>query len=106
MKRVSYAEDHFLTDDRVADALMAYARRLGIAGKADVVEVPGVDDDGVLRTFELLIGPASQISSHDTDDAPVDMDVEAAVRHLRGQEEDQLPSLRLPPDEDVEEAER
>ena len=106
MKRVSYAEDSFLTDAGVADALMAYARSLGIAGKADVVVLPGIDDTGAVRTYELLIGPASQISAHDTDDAPVEMDAEAAIRRLREQEADRLPSLRLPPDEDVEDAER
>jgi len=105
VKRVSYAEDSFVTDDGVADALMAYARALGMAGTADLVVVPGVDETGAVRTYELLIGPASQISSHETDDAPVEMDADAVIRRLREQEEDRMPSLRFPPDEDVVEAE-
>lgn len=106
MKRVSYAEDSFVTDERVADALMSYARTLGVAGMADLVVVPGIDDTGAVRTYQLLIGPASQISSHETDDAAVEMDADDAVRRLREQEEDRLPSLRFPPNEDVERAER
>jgi hypothetical protein len=100
MKRVSYAEDSFVTDDGVADALMAYARTLGVVGKADVVQVPGVDGTGTLRTYELLIGPASQISSHDTDDAPVEMDAAAAIARLQGLIDERLPDFRFPPDKD------
>ena len=100
MKRVSYAEDNFVTEDGVADALMAYARTLAVVGKADVVQVPGIDGTGTLRTYELLIGPASQISSHDTDDAPVEMDAATAIARLRGEADQRLPEFRFPPDKD------
>jgi hypothetical protein len=100
VKRVSYAEDSFLTEDGVADALMAYARTLAVVGKADVVQVPGIDETGAVRTYDLLIGPASQISCHDTDDAAVEMGASAAIARLQAQNDDRLPEFRFPPEKD------
>jgi hypothetical protein len=100
MKQVTYAEAGFVTDDGVADALMAYARTLAVVGTADVVEVPGVDGTGTMRVYQLLIGPASQIISHDTDDAPVEMDAATVIARLHRQEEERLPEFRFPPDKD------
>jgi hypothetical protein len=96
VKRIAYADTVFVTDDGVADALMAYARTLALVSAADVVQVPGLDSSGVLRTFELLVGPASQMISSDVDDEPVAMAAEEAVEDLS-----QRRSKRLPPAEDV-----
>lgn len=91
MQRVFYADQTFLTDERVAEALLGYARVLATVGQADVVQVPGVDEDGKLRLFELVVGPASQMLSRDTDDETVEMDVAGTVRDLTDRLERRLP---------------
>lgn len=93
MQRVFYADQTFLTDERVAKALLAYARVLATVGQADVVRVPGVDEDGRVRHFELVIGPASQMLSRDTDDATVEMDVAGTVLDLTERLERRLPPV-------------
>lgn len=93
MQRVFYADQTFLTDERVAKALLGYARVLATVGQADVVQVPGVDDDGKLRQFELVVGPASQMLSRDTDDESVEMDVAGTVRDLTDRRERRLPPV-------------
>jgi hypothetical protein len=92
VQRLWYANAEFLTDDRVADALMAYASVLAIVESADVVRIPGVDSVGKVRSFQLILGPASQILAVDTDEASVLMDVDGAVDELRRRSDLRLPS--------------
>lgn len=91
VKRILYASAGFLTDDAIAEALMAYASTLAIVNSSDVVECEGVDDDGTVRTIQLLIGPASQIMAMHTDDEPVDMRVEEIVGELQRRSRGRLP---------------
>jgi len=65
MKRISYAEDHLVTGDDIADAVMAYAQALAMKGRSDSIEVPAVDAGGSPRLFTVLIGPASQMLTSD-----------------------------------------
>jgi hypothetical protein len=65
MKRISYAEDHLVTGDDIADAVMAYAQALAMKGRSDSIEVPAVDASGSPRVFTVLIGPASQMLTSD-----------------------------------------
>jgi hypothetical protein len=92
VQRVWYANAEFLTDDRVADALMAYASVLAILNAADVVRIPGVTSDGKVRSFQLIVGPASQILAVDTDEAMQAMDVDEAVDELRRRSNARLPT--------------
>ncbi len=96
MQRVWYANSEFITDDGVADALMTYARVLAIVNGADVVRIPGVDREGRVRDFQLIVGPASQILAVGTDEDEVGMDAQRAIDELtrRG-------DLRLPPTEEL-----
>jgi hypothetical protein len=96
MKRITYADVSFLTDDRVADALMDYARTLAAVDSADVVRLPGIDETGALRTYELVVGPASQMITRDADDAPVPMAVEETLADLGKRR-----ARRFPPGEDL-----
>lgn len=93
MRRVSYASTAFTTDHRVADAIFEYARVLAAVDQADVVEVPGLDELGVPRTYQLIVGPASQIVAHDVDDPQVELDVEPVLHELRRRREHRLPQL-------------
>ena len=92
MHRVWYAATEFLTDDRIAEALMEYASVLAVVDSADVVHIPGLDGSGVLRRIGLIVGPASQIVTMQTDDEHVDMNVAEAVDDLRTRARDRLPS--------------
>ena len=65
MKRISYAEDHLVTGDDIADAVMAYAQALAMRGRSDSIDVPAVDAGGSARLFSILVGPASQMLTSD-----------------------------------------
>ncbi|PZE32890.1 hypothetical protein DEJ21_15780 [Curtobacterium sp. MCSS17_006] len=78
MRRIHYASGSVLTGDRTCKALLRYARALGEAHIADVVEIPVVTDAGSRAYAHLLIGPASQIFSTpvpDSPDEPLDVEV-------------------------------
>ena len=62
VKEVSYVGDAFITGDAIADAVLDYGVALANAGHADKIVVPGIGRDGDAR-FDLLIGPASQLSA-------------------------------------------
>lgn len=47
--------------DEESEALLAYARALGLRGISDTVMLPVVTADGAIGTAEILIGPASQL---------------------------------------------
>jgi hypothetical protein len=91
VKRILYGGGGFLTDDSIADALMDYASVLAIVESADVVSCEGVDDDGTVRRYELLVGPSSQILCVSTDDPDVDMNVADVVGELRRRIQVRLP---------------
>lgn len=87
MKRVSYAEQTFGTDERVAELVLEYAQLLARDGASDTVSVPGRIGDGAVEAVSLLIGPASQITAWDEGE-PFDGDAREAVadleRRIRG----------------------
>jgi hypothetical protein len=92
MRRVRYAGLDFATDDRVAAALIEYVGVLALLNAADVVSIPGVDEAGVVRDFELLLGPANPILVVPTDGQTVPMAVENAVHELQRRSSSRLPS--------------
>jgi hypothetical protein len=96
VKRILYGGGGFLTDNAIAEALMDYASVLAIVESADVVGFEGVDEDGKVRVYKLLIGPSSQILCVSTDEPEVAMKVTEAVDefHRRAR-------LRLPSSTDV-----
>lgn len=99
MKRILYSNATFLTDDAIAAAIMEYASALAIVNSADVIECTGIDDTGKVRQMQLLVGPASQILSIETDEPHVDMHVEETVSELRRRSR-----LRLPTGIDIADA--
>ena len=81
MKRISYAEHVFATDDHLADLVLEYARLLARGDSSDTVTVPGRTQTGSIEPITLLIGPASQITAW-PEDGLFDTDVSDAVRDL------------------------
>jgi hypothetical protein len=61
MRRIRYAGGTFLTGDREAEAILRYAAALANANRAAPLSVPGLDEDGHVDHYEILMGPASQI---------------------------------------------
>lgn len=92
MKRILYSSGGFLTEDEIADALMGYASVLAIIDSADLVSVPGLDETGATRSFQLVVGPASQILAISTDEPETDLDGGSAAADLRGRAEARLPT--------------
>lgn len=91
MKRILYANAVFDTDDAVAEAILHYASVLAVVNSSDVVECRGIDENGAVRSVQMLIGPASQIIAMDVDGASADLDVENVVTELNRRAIGRLP---------------
>jgi hypothetical protein len=63
VKELSYADQHIVTSDQIADRVLEYAKLLGRANTADTLSLPAVNASGDVHTVDLLIGPASQITA-------------------------------------------
>ena len=63
VKEISYADQHIVTSDEIADRVLDYAKLVAIANTADRLSLPAVDSAGSVHTVNVLIGPASQISA-------------------------------------------
>jgi hypothetical protein len=80
VKRVSYAGLTFLTADGVADALVDLAAALP---RAEIVEVPALDDAGATQTARLVIGPNSHMIAIPTKSPYPEPDLGDAAERLR-----------------------
>lgn len=91
VKRIHYADEYLVTGDRIAAALVDYARALAMLGRSDSIDLPGMDRDGVRQRFQILLGPASQMlvseqQTHEDDivDDELVLDIEERVTRLQG----------------------
>jgi hypothetical protein len=87
LKRVSMAgSEVVLTDARLADVVLEYAKHLGRAGATDTVAIP-VARNGRPEEADLLLGPASQIALTENDDDSLDAialpEVDRVMQDLR-----------------------
>src|SRR3546814_11192029 len=78
MDRIHYAGDSLLTGSEIARALLDYAQALAQAGTAATVDIPTVNEDGVVGRSEILVGPASQLLSS-AEEASAEDVVDAAL---------------------------
>lgn len=92
MKRILYASGGFITDDEVAEALMQYASVLAIIESADVVTVPGLDEEGRICEIQLLVGPASQILAMSHEAEHTELRSGRAVADLHERSKQRLPN--------------
>lgn len=102
MKRISYSDDFIVTDDRIADALLAYASLLARSAESDVVEIPAIDHDGRLTRASLVLGPASQLIAVSSDSEHVDMDASTALDDLAARMSKLARVPQIPFDDDVD----
>jgi hypothetical protein len=72
LKRISMAgSDVAVTDGRVADLVLEYAKHLGRVGTTDAITLQ-IARHGRAETAALLLGPASQIAITENDDESLD----------------------------------
>lgn len=79
MKRISYSGGSFLTSDAVADALLQLTAALGRSGSAETVDVPTVNESGDISALQLVLGPASQLTSQSEKSTVSDPDAPETV---------------------------
>jgi hypothetical protein len=79
MREISYADQHFVTSDLIAERVLRYAKLMGRVGTDDVIGIPAVTDDGTIYQVEVLIGPASQITAVEVQDAQTEFPNEGEV---------------------------
>jgi len=82
VKRLRYAGGSFVTGDRIADAVLAYAAELANAGKAVKLDVPAMDLEQQRERVSIVVGPASQILAESVV-LGVEMDDEIFTEQLR-----------------------
>jgi hypothetical protein len=78
MRKIFYAGGHVLTGDRTCKAVLRLARALANNDRADIVDIPVINEGGSVVIAHLLIGPASQLYSvpiENSRDEPFDSDV-------------------------------
>jgi len=82
MRIVSYADEHFRTTDAVADAVLQYSMLLARGESSDVIRIPVMVD--TQETWaQLIVGPASQITTLEVPDSDEDsLDDVATVADL------------------------
>jgi hypothetical protein len=72
-----------LTTDAVAEAVLEYSVALARSDTSDVVRIPVISDD-TATWAQVIIGPASQITTIEVDDAPEeDLDDAETLEDLR-----------------------
>jgi N-acetyl-beta-hexosaminidase len=81
MRVVSYADEHFLTTDAVAEAVLGYSVVLARSNTSDVVRIP-VIAEGAPTWAEIIIGPASQITTIEVENERAELDDAETLRDL------------------------
>lgn len=100
MDRIHYAGNSVLTGTAIAQAMLEYAKALGMRDEAATVEIPVRHPDGRVGRAEFLIGPASQLV---TEDEPSDFDElidEDVVEGFRRRTAKLLPSRPVTDDQE------
>ena len=83
MRTISYLNLQLVTDETLAELVIRYARALALSEIADTVTIPVLAGSGEVESFELLIGPASQMIIGPAIDSDVELDAAAAIESLR-----------------------
>ena len=61
MKRIFHPGGSVITGDDLADAVMHYAEALSLRPQVDVVDIPIVEETGLLGRIQILIGGSGQL---------------------------------------------
>ena len=81
MRRLTYAGLSVDTGDDIAALVLEYARVLANAQLAATVDVPVRTEDGSIERIQILVGPASQITSEPVETIGAELiDLEACLK--------------------------
>lgn len=83
MKRITMGAEVLITDERIADLVLAYANVLARSRTSDTVNIPVVSESGAVQDAQLLVGPASQIVVTEDGSGGPTIDVEPALHDLQ-----------------------
>lgn len=83
MKRIIYAGTEIVTGDEIARTLLRLSEALARSGWAETVTIPILNENGTRGSASVLVGPASQIVTFDTDTGFAEMLDPPAVAELR-----------------------
>lgn len=61
MKRIFHLGGSVITGDDLADAVMHYAEALSLRPQVDVVDIPIVDETGLMGRIQILVGGLGQL---------------------------------------------
>ncbi len=88
MKRIYYVSGSVITGDRTAASVLEYAQALAQRETSDTIDVPVIDEGGLVGRAQFLVGPASQLMvvsypgpEHNIDD---DATIELIAQRIRG----------------------
>ena len=63
MKHIAYTDTIIVTEGRLADLVLEYAKVLARTSSADTISIPYRGERGTIERMTMLVGPASQLTS-------------------------------------------
>jgi len=84
MKLLNYGDTEWLVGDEAAELLMNYSVLMARASTADSINVTMLDSHGEPQNLNILIGPATMMTSRETESAFDEPTNDAAVAEVRG----------------------
>ncbi|HSP51509.1 MAG TPA: hypothetical protein VLO00_01320 [Cryobacterium sp.] len=83
MKRIFHPGGSVVTGDDLADAVMHYAEALSLRPQVDVVDIPIIDETGLVGRIQILIGGSGQLVCVTAESAHSELLEPATVDTLR-----------------------
>jgi hypothetical protein len=96
MKTITQGDHSYLTGDNIADAVLHYSLALIRRHDVDNVEVPFVDEDGIVRRVRFTIGRGTSTASVSSDSPRAELLAEETVLDLVTKANDGLAVRALP----------
>jgi len=93
MKLINYGDTAWLLGDEAAELLMNYSVLMARQNKADSINVTMLDSAGGEQNLNILIGPATMMTSQDTDSTFPEPENAATVADVRAK----IDSIESPP---------
>ena len=84
MKRIYHPGGSVITGDDLADAVMHYAEVLSLRPQVDVIDIPVIDETGLVGRVQILIGASGQlvcVTAESGHSELIEPDTVSALRH-------------------------
>ena len=93
MKLINYGDAAWLLGDEAAELLMDYSVMMARVNNADSVNVTMLDAEGSAQNLNILIGPATMMTSRETDSTYPEPENAATVAEVRAK----IAAIESPP---------